>query len=181
MDSPSLAGKTICTTLVFATRLEVICALPYVSIIAVDFPQANRLTVHILAAVAEHEASMISARTKAALASVKSRGVELGSQRGSPDRMGSMAKKGSAASASVRRAAVAKRNDDLYPVIEDIRAAGLTTRQLMASMREASQHLVEAPGRPYRCVVSSFHSQCQLIGSPIGKQKISRHKPTYRY
>jgi hypothetical protein len=31
---------------------------------AVDFPQANRLTIHILAAVAEHEARMISERTK---------------------------------------------------------------------------------------------------------------------
>src|SRR5215212_2109818 len=36
---------------------------------AVDFPQANRLTVHILAAVAEHEREMISKRTKDALAS----------------------------------------------------------------------------------------------------------------
>ena len=31
-----------------------------VDFVAVDFPQANRLTVHILAAVAEHEAHMIS-------------------------------------------------------------------------------------------------------------------------
>ena len=30
---------------------------------AVDFSQANRLTVHILAAVAEHEAKAISERT----------------------------------------------------------------------------------------------------------------------
>lgn len=37
-----------------------------VEFVAVDFPQANRLTIHILAAVAEHEAGMISARTKAA-------------------------------------------------------------------------------------------------------------------
>ncbi|WP_462117001.1 recombinase family protein [Methylorubrum extorquens] len=38
---------------------------------AVDFPQANRLTVHILAAVAEHEAAMISARTRAGLSQTR--------------------------------------------------------------------------------------------------------------
>jgi hypothetical protein len=37
-----------------------------VELVAVDFPKANRLTVHILAAVAEHEVTMISARTKTA-------------------------------------------------------------------------------------------------------------------
>jgi DNA invertase Pin-like site-specific DNA recombinase len=103
-----------------------------VEFIAVDFPQANRLTVHILAAVAEHEASMISARTKAALGAAKARGVKLGGQRGSLDRMQEMARRGNGASAAVRRAASDKRNEDLLPVIEDIRAAGAFTAQQIA-------------------------------------------------
>jgi DNA invertase Pin-like site-specific DNA recombinase len=103
-----------------------------VDFVACDFPEANRLTVHILAAVAEHEASMISARTKAALEAAKARGAVLGGQRGSLERMRSMAAKGTRVSAAVRQKLAAKRRDDLLPVIEELRSSGAVSLRAVA-------------------------------------------------
>jgi len=49
-----------------------------VDFVCCDNPNATRFTIHILAAVAEHEREMISACTKAALAAAKARGKKLG-------------------------------------------------------------------------------------------------------
>lgn len=54
------------------SKVEFVCA---------DNPHATRFTVHILAAVAEHEREMISTRTRAALARAKARGTVLGGKR----------------------------------------------------------------------------------------------------
>lgn len=52
-----------------------------VEFVACDLPGANKVTLHIMAALAESEAEMISARTKVGLAEAKKRGVLLGSAR----------------------------------------------------------------------------------------------------
>ena len=54
------------------------CKSQGVKFVAVDMPDVNEFTLHVLAAVAQQEAKAISERTKAALAAAKARGTKLG-------------------------------------------------------------------------------------------------------
>jgi len=103
-----------------------------VDFVAVDFPQANRLTIHILAAVAEHEAAMISARTKAALQAAKARGKVLGGFRGV-----TFTAADHEAAAKARRARSETRAAELSPIVAELRQAGV------ASLRGFAKALTE--------------------------------------
>jgi DNA invertase Pin-like site-specific DNA recombinase len=95
-----------------------------VEFVAVDNPHANKLTIHILAAVAQHEREMISERTKAALAAAKARGRVLGNPR-----LADAARRGVASiKANARQFAA-----NVLPIIEEIERAGVTSHNAIAA------------------------------------------------
>jgi DNA invertase Pin-like site-specific DNA recombinase len=94
-----------------------------VEFIAVDNPHANKLTVHILAAVAQHEREMISERTIAALQAAKARGVQLGNP--------NLSKAAAIGRARLQEAAQ-QFAANVLPVIRQIHAAGATSHNAIA-------------------------------------------------
>lgn len=105
-----------------------------VDFVATDMPHANRLTIGIMALVAEEEARAISARTKAALAAAKARGVRLGASKGHrPPATAESARDGARASAEVRSMNADHRAHAVLPVIEELRAEGVTSLHQIAA------------------------------------------------
>jgi len=104
-----------------------------VEFVACDMPHANRLTLHLLAAIAEHEREMISQRTKAALQAARARGVRLGNPNGAAALlMGCRAAAG--ASTAVRRARAAQHAAALAPMLADLSAKGLNCREMAMAL-----------------------------------------------
>ncbi len=94
-----------------------------VGFICADMPQANELTVGIMALVAEEERKAISRRTKEALAAAKVRGVKLGCPNGAAH----LRKYGNAAGVAAVKARAEEHAQALRDTLEEIRAAGITS------------------------------------------------------
>jgi DNA invertase Pin-like site-specific DNA recombinase len=115
-----------------------------VDFVACDMPEANRLTVHIMAAVAQQEREAISARTKAALWSIKARLAE-GGEHVSRRSGQALTKLGSPRGLSVSRpdlgtkAKIGKADhfaDRVRPTLTSLRGEGLSLGGVAARLNE---------------------------------------------
>ena len=102
-----------------------------VDFVAADMPEANKLTVHIMAAMAEYEREQISDRTKKALAAAKAKGKKLGWSM--PSRQREQLK----ASRKGVKSNIAHANlfaENTLPIIREIQAVGITTLKGIAEV-----------------------------------------------
>jgi DNA invertase Pin-like site-specific DNA recombinase len=99
-----------------------------VAFVACDMPEANALTVGIMALVAQQEREAISRRTKEALAAAKARGVKLGCPNGAAH----LRKYGGAAGVEAIKANADKRAAGLAATIASIKSEGVTSARGVA-------------------------------------------------
>jgi len=180
-------AKLTCSTLVVAkldrlarnahfTRCLRESGIPFV---CCDNPDANELTIDLLAVIAEHEAKAISTRTKEALAIAKERGTLLGSARpGHWDgrehlRLAAVKKAQSAGAAANAAKARERYQDVLVPEIKRRREEGQSLEEIVAWLNE--QGFTTRPSK--RCPNGSkftISAVWRLIERYLGKEYLGR-------
>lgn len=106
-----------------------------VRFVATDMPEANELTIGVMALVAQQEREAISKRTKEALAAAKARGRKLGNPNGAaPLRR---AGKGNEAAVQAVAQGTAQRDEGLRPFVRQMQAEGCQTLQCLADALNA--------------------------------------------
>jgi DNA invertase Pin-like site-specific DNA recombinase len=133
-----------------------------VKFIAADMPEANDLTIGIMALVAQQEREAISKRTKEALRAAKARGVKLGN----PNGAAALRRAGKGNVDGVRE--IKRKADDfaqdLLPVIEDIRASGITSLGGLASDLNGRGIVTPRGGRWHKTSVKNLIKRQERLG-----------------
>jgi DNA invertase Pin-like site-specific DNA recombinase len=125
-----------------------------VRFIAADMPDANDLTVGIMALVAQQEREAISRRTVEALAAAKARGVRLGNPNGAAALK--RASKGNAASVAVIRTGADSHARNLQPVIDALATEGITSLGAVAEALNGRGMLTPRGGRWHKSSVRNL-------------------------
>ncbi len=107
-----------------------------VQFVAADLPEANTMTVGVMAVVAQYEREAISARTKAALAAAKARGTVLGGLRPGAADISKWQAQGVAA-------AQAKAAERLSDIADDLRSLSAEGLSLNAMARKLNQQEIK--------------------------------------
>ena len=119
-----------------------------------DMPQATPFEIHIRAAMAEEEGRKISQRTRAALQAAKARGVSLGH----PPELEALN--------GQRRATAEAYARELAPLIEQLRAEGITTRRgIMAALNRREIPTASGAGRWHPATVQALMQRIEGIGA----------------
>jgi DNA invertase Pin-like site-specific DNA recombinase len=119
-----------------------------VEFVAVDLPEANPLTLHILGAVAEAEARSISERTKVALTAGKARGIILGNPTTRNGLPADVWRNGLLAARVARRDLRDRAVEAVAEQIKSLRAQGYGYRTIAASLNHDGY--LTATGRRWR-------------------------------
>jgi DNA invertase Pin-like site-specific DNA recombinase len=135
-----------------------------VDFVAADMPDANKMTVGVMALVAQHEREAISARTLAALQAAKARGIKLGTHRaGAPVLSLEAIAKGRAVSKSRRSQKAAERAADLLPLIQEFQQSGHTSLRQIALKLNAAGYLTTRGGQWSAVQVDRVLKRCQPL------------------
>lgn len=122
-----------------------------VRFVAADMPEANELTIGIMALVAQQEREAISKRTREALAAAKARGRKLGCPNGAAPLK--RAAKGNKAAVERVAQLVALRDEGLRPFVRQMQAEGCKTLQCLANSLNAKGFKTARGGTWHRSTV----------------------------
>lgn len=138
-----------------------------INFLATDNPHASRLTIHILAAVAEAEAEMISVRVKGALAAYKARGGVLGARlsqcRGFLKEPEVQKKGGREGNRAMQRKA-AEFRQTIRPVILELREQGKTFSETADELNRMGYRTMR--GKPWTLATVDMvcrHHKCEEV------------------